>query len=108
MTISPIILVDLRSLELSGKLTSETLEQAGITCNKNSVPFDQRSPQETSGIRLGSPALTTRDMKESEFQHIGEMIAQILKELSEGGKSNKVPEVKRQVQDLCRRFPLYN
>ena len=102
-----LILVDLRSLGVSGKLASETLEQAGITCNKNSVPFDQRSPQETSGIRLGSPALTTRGMKEPEFQHIGEMIAQILKELSVNEKSNKVLEVKRQVQDLCRRFPLY-
>ncbi|MGI4851521.1 MAG: serine hydroxymethyltransferase [Janthinobacterium lividum] len=103
-----LVLVDLRSLGISGKLACDILEQAGITCNKNSVPFDQASPQETSGIRLGSPALTTRGLKETEFKHIGEMIAQILKGLSAGQESDIIQKVKHQVQGLCRLFPLYD
>ena len=99
-----LVLVDLRSLGISGKFASETLEQAGITCNKNSVPFDQASPQETSGIRLGAPALTTRGLKESEFQQIGGKIARILtaassKKSSHRSLETQIQEVNDQVQD---------
>ncbi len=102
-----LLLVDLRSLGVSGKQASVALEEAGITCNKNSVPFDPAPPQETSGIRLGSPALTTRGMKETEFQQIGEMIVKVLKAPAEDKASEVIEDVKAQTQDLCRRFPLY-
>lgn len=102
-----LILVDLRSLGISGKDTCDTLEQAGLTCNKNSVPFDPSPPMKTSGIRLGSPALTTRGLKEEEFQLIGEMVVNLLKALAGGDASSVVNQVKQQVKSLCDQFPLY-
>ncbi|GAO98878.1 serine hydroxymethyltransferase [Caedimonas varicaedens] len=102
-----LLLVDLRSLGISGKEASDTLEQAGITCNKNSIPFDPLPPMKTSGIRLGSPAMTTRGLKEQEFQLIGEMIVRVLKSLAEGNAAPVVTEVRQKVNRLCDQFPLY-
>jgi glycine hydroxymethyltransferase len=102
-----LILVDLRSLGLTGNDACLTLEKAGITCNKNNVPFDPLPPQQTSGIRLGSPALTTRGMKETEFQRIGELIVQVLKAQATDKEAMVIEEVKTHVRQLCQQFPLY-
>jgi glycine hydroxymethyltransferase len=102
-----LILVDLRPLGISGKEASDTLEHAGITCNKNSIPLDPLPPLKTSGIRLGTPAMTTRGLKENEFQRIAEIIAEVLKALSKGDATLAIEEAKKQVKDLCDRFPLY-
>ena len=102
-----LLLLDLRPLALSGKETCQALEKAGITCNKNSVPFDPLPPQQTSGIRLGTPAMTTRGLKEKEFHLIGELIAQGLKALSQRKEEGVFKEISAQVQRLCEAFPLY-
>lgn len=99
-----LILVDLRDKGLSGKEAEEALEEAGITVNKNSIPFDERPPSTTSGIRLGTPAITTRGMKGGEMDTISTMIDEVLC----SPKEAKVLEgVRREVEELCRSFPLY-
>ena len=99
-----LILVDLRDNGLSGKEAEEALEEAGITVNKNSIPFDERSPSITSGIRLGTPAITTRGMKEKEMEVISRMMDEVLR----SPKEAKVLErVRKEVGGLCRSFPLY-
>ena len=92
-----LILVDLRNMSFDGKEAAEKLEEEGIVVNKNAVPGDTRPPSSPSGIRLGSPAVTTRGMKVTEMKRIGEMIKKVLKE----GKS-----VKEEVKQLCQEFPL--
>jgi glycine hydroxymethyltransferase len=103
-------LVDLRPLGLTGKDADEGLERAGITCNKNGVPFDPLPPVKTSGIRVGSPAGTTRGFGEAEFRDIADMVADVLDGLKDNGiENNGVVEtrVNERVLELCGRFPIY-
>ncbi|RMD64913.1 MAG: serine hydroxymethyltransferase [Alphaproteobacteria bacterium] len=103
-----LMLVDLRSKGLTGKAAEESLDRAGITCNKNGVPFDPQKPTITSGIRLGTPAATTRGFGTAEFRQVGEMIARVLDGLVGGGDNTAVEQaVREEVQALCRRFPIY-
>lgn len=99
-----LMLVDLRPFGLTGKVAEKRLEEAGITVNKNTIPFDPEKPFVTSGIRIGTPALTTRGMKEPEMEAIGDMIAQVLKDIENDAV---VAEVRERVRELCERFPLY-
>ncbi len=105
-----LILVDLRPFNISGKIAEKSLDKAGITCNKNTIPFDPASPFITSGIRLGTPAGTTRGFKEEEFNFIGNMIADVLENLSKNEENNSAIEqsVKAKIKELCERFPIYN
>ena len=103
-------LVDLRPLGLTGKDADESLERAGITCNKNGVPFDPLPPVKTSGIRVGSPAGTTRGFGEAEFRQIADMVADVLDGLKENGLENNGAverQVNERVLELCARFPIY-
>jgi glycine hydroxymethyltransferase len=108
-TDSHLMLVDLRPKRLTGKLAEAALERAGITCNKNGIPFDPEKPTVTSGIRLGSPAGTTRGFGEREFRETGAMIAEVLEGLAAHGEDNQAVEaaVRRKVGALCARFPVY-
>ena len=99
-----LMLVDLRKSELTGKAAQETLDLAHITVNRNAVPFDTRSPFITSGIRIGTPAVTSRGMKEEEMGLIGDLIARVLDHV---GDENVLSEVAKQVAALCRKFPVY-
>jgi glycine hydroxymethyltransferase len=103
-------LVDLRPLGITGKDADESLERAGITCNKNGIPFDPLPPMKTSGIRVGSPAGTTRGFGEEEFREIGDMVADVLDGLKANGVENNGEverEVNKRVRALCERFPIY-
>jgi glycine hydroxymethyltransferase len=103
-------LVDLRPLGITGKDADESLERAGITCNKNGIPFDPLPPVKTSGIRVGSPAGTTRGFGETEFSEIADMVADVLDGLKTNGlEGNGAVEqaVNARVRDLCARFPIY-
>jgi len=104
-----LMLVDLRPKGLKGNQVEEALERAGITCNKNGIPFDPEKPMVTSGIRLGTPAGTSRGFGEAEFKQIGEWIGDVLDGLAANPDDNSETEqrVKQQVQKLCSRFPLY-
>jgi glycine hydroxymethyltransferase len=104
-----LLLVDLRSKGLTGKAAEESLDRAGITCNKNGVPFDAEKPTVTSGIRLGSPAATTRGFGEAEFRETGDLIARVLDELAAHRADNTAAEgkVRERVEALCQRFPIY-
>ena len=97
-------LVDVARQGITGKEAQECLEEAGITVNKNTIPFDERPPMVTSGIRIGSPALTTRGMMEPEMQLVGEWIAQIL---NDPGNEPLRSRIKAQVRELTDQFPLY-
>ena len=103
------LLVDLCNKNVTGKLAENSLDNAGITCNKNSVPFDEKSPFITSGIRLGTAAGTTRGFKENEFSYIGNLIDEVIKSLNKNEKviKNTAESVKKRVLDLCNKFPLY-
>ena len=105
-----LMLLDLRNYKLTGKLAMESLGKANITCNKNSIPFDTESPMITSGIRLGTPASTTRGFDQKEFFLVGQLISKVLKELAKNPNNNsKVEnEVKKEVIDLCGSFPIYS
>jgi glycine hydroxymethyltransferase len=100
-----LILVDLRSKGLNGKIAEEALDKAGITVNKNMVPFDTESPFVTSGIRIGAPALTTRGFKEGEFSEVVRLIDTVLQDPD---NEHTLATVKKQVQELCKEFPLYD
>lgn len=104
-----LVLVDLRPKGLTGNISEVSLENAGITCNKNGVPFDPQSPMVTSGVRLGAPAGTTRGFGEAEFAQIAELIGDVLDGLSENPEDNQAVEkkVREEVRDLCRAFPIY-
>jgi len=105
-----LILVDLRPKGLTGKAAEAALGRANITCNKNAIPFDPQKPFITSGIRLGSPAGTTRGFNQADFHSIGQMIAEVLDGVvSNGDKGNGSVEakVKRQAIELCERYPIY-
>ncbi len=99
-------LVDLRPLGITGKDADEALERAGITCNKNGVPFDPLPPMQTSGIRVGSPAGTTRGFGAAEFRDIADMVADVLEGVKAGDRAVEA-EVNCRVRDLCARFPIY-
>jgi len=104
-----LMLVDLRPKGLKGNQTEQALERAGITCNKNGIPFDTEKPMITSGIRLGTPAGTSRGFGTEEFRQIGEWISDVLDALVEEPDGNAEVEarIRKQVQQLCARFPLY-
>jgi len=99
-----LMLTDLRSKNVTGKEAQEALDESGITVNKNAVPFDDKSPLITSGIRIGTPALTTRGMKELEVEYIGELIDEVIINM---GKKDVYPSVAKKVEELCAKFPLY-
>ena len=103
------VLIDLRSKGVTGKEAEKSLDLSGITCNKNSVPFDPQSPFITSGIRIGSAAGTTRGFKEKEFEFIGDLISVVIEGLRVNkDKNSKVEnEVRKKILDLCNKFPLY-
>jgi glycine hydroxymethyltransferase len=104
-----LMLVDLRPKKLTGKAAEESLERAGLTCNKNAIPFDPEKPFVTSGIRLGTPAGTTRGFGTKEFRAIGELIGDVLDGLTKGGDNSAVEQkVKAQVMELCKKFPIYS
>ena len=98
------MLVDLRNLNITGKDAEQCLEQAGITVNKNTIAFDPQSPFITSGIRIGTPAVTTRGMKEPEMKRIGGFINDVLKHPYDAAV---ISRVKKEVHELCANFPLY-
>jgi len=103
-------LVDLRPIGIIGKDADEALERAGITCNKNGVPFDPLPPMKTSGIRVGSPAGTTRGFGVQEFRDIGNWISDVLEGLAKNGEEGNravEAEVRAKVRELCGRFPIY-
>jgi glycine hydroxymethyltransferase len=104
-----LLLVDLRPLGLTGRDAEKSLERAGITCNKNGIPFDPQKPTVTSGIRLGSPAATTRGLGPAEFRAIGRMIVEVLQALARSPAANGAVEtrVREEVRELCARFPIY-
>ncbi len=109
-TDSHLLLVDLRPKGLTGDITEDALECAGITCNKNSVPFDPEKPMVTSGVRLGTPAATTRGFGVAEWKLVGEYIIEVLDGLAANGvDGNSAVEmaVKAKVEELCGRFPIY-
>ena len=109
-TDSHVVLVDLRPKNLTGKATEASLERAGMTCNKNGVPFDPQKPMVTSGVRLGSPAATTRGFGVAEFTEVGGLISEVLDGLAasnSGDNSAVEAQVKERVRALCRRFPIY-
>jgi len=99
-----LLLVDLTTKGMTGKEAQELLDSVGITVNKNTIPYDTQKPFVTSGIRLGTPPLTTRGMKESEMKEVGGMIANVL---DSKGDAAVLTKVKTQVKELCDRFPLY-
>ncbi len=109
-TDSHLLLVDLRPKKLTGDIAELALERAGMTCNKNAVPFDPEKPMVTSGVRLGTPAATTRGFGRDEFRQVGEMIVRVLDGLAENGPdaNNTVEQaVLAEVRQLCDRFPVY-
>lgn len=104
-----LMLVDLRPKGLKGNNAEVALERAGITCNKNGIPFDTEKPTITSGVRLGTPAGTTRGLGVEEFKQIGELIGDVLDALVDNPDGNAQVEnaVRTKVEDLCKRFPIY-
>ena len=99
-----LLLLDLRGTELTGKAAQETLDRARITVNKNAIPFDPRSPFVTSGVRIGTPAVTSRGMGAAEMDRIAELIARALARI---GDARGLAAVGDEVRDLCRQFPIY-
>jgi glycine hydroxymethyltransferase len=104
-----LMLVDLRPKHLTGKIAEASLERAGITCNKNAIPFDPEKPTVTSGVRLGTPAVTTRGFGQSEWRQIGQLIGETLDGLAASNEDNARVEraVREKVLALCRKFPIY-
>ncbi|MBI3769456.1 MAG: serine hydroxymethyltransferase [Deltaproteobacteria bacterium] len=99
-----LMMLDLRGTELTGKVAEETLDRARITVNKNTVPFDARSPMVTSGVRIGTPAVTSRGMREAEMVHVAAFIARALQHVGDGAALKAIGD---DVASLCRRFPIY-
>ena len=107
-TSNHMIVLDLRKQGITGKLASESLDKAGITSNKNTVPFDDTSPFVTSGLRLGTPACTTRGFGTQEFQIVGNLIADILDGLKESENNAQIEQqVFTKVMELTAKFPIY-
>jgi glycine hydroxymethyltransferase len=105
-----LLLVDLRSKRLTGTQAEKALERAGITCNKNGIPFDTENPTVTSGIRLGTPAGTTRGFGTEQFEQVGQMILEVLSALEREPNGDERVEraVRNRVRDLCSQFPIYS
>ena len=105
-----LMLVDLRDFNVTGKDVEAALVRANITCNKNGIPFDTQSPMITSGIRLGTPACTTRGFGEKEFSTVADLITKVVKGLSKNESDNSKieEEVKKEVIDICSSFPIYS
>ena len=99
-----VILIDLTNKNITGKSAEKALEQAGITVNKNMVPFDERSPFITSGMRIGTPAITTRGMGEIEMVQIVELIDEVINDIE---NETLIANVKSKVKSLCKSFPIY-
>jgi len=99
-----LLLLDLRNVDITGLDAEKALDEAGITVNKNTIPFESRGPSVTSGIRLGSPAVTTRGMKEPEMALIASLIVEVLRDPQ---NEMTIRRVRETVQDLCKNFPLY-
>jgi glycine hydroxymethyltransferase len=104
-----LMLVDLRPKKLAGKVAEASLERAGMTCNKNAIPFDPEKPTITSGVRLGTPAGTTRGFGQAEWRQIGQLIGEVLDGLVANPEDNSKVEaaVRSKVLELCRRYPIY-
>ena len=100
-----LILVDLSDKGLTGAKAEDVLERAGITVNKNTIPFDTRSPSVTSGIRIGTPAVTTRGLKEKEMEEVGNYISELLNQPED---DKLIEDIKMKIRSLCERFPLYS
>jgi len=99
-----LMLVDLTDKNVTGKDAQEALDRASITVNKNGIPFDTKSPQVTSGIRIGTPAVTTRGMKEKEMRLIASYISDVIKDIN---NEQKIKAIAEKVKTLCDQFPLY-
>jgi glycine hydroxymethyltransferase len=99
-----LMLLDFTGTELTGKVAEETLEKAGLTVNKNAVPFDTRSPFVTSGIRIGTPATTTRGLKEDEMRQVGGWIDRALQNIE---NESELAKIRAEIKELCQKFPLY-
>jgi glycine hydroxymethyltransferase len=102
-----LVLVDLRPKGLTGDVVTTALERAYITCNKNAIPFDPEPPKVTSGVRLGTPAGTTRGFKEKEFELIGNYIGDVVDALARGNADEVIAQTKQKIVALCRDFPIY-
>ncbi len=105
-----LMLVDLTPKGLTGKAAEAALDRADITCNKNGIPFDPQKPMVTSGIRLGSPAATSRGFGTGEFAQVGRLVVEVLDGLARSGELGNVAveeKVRGEVADLTRRFPIY-
>ena len=99
-----LMLVDVfKSKNITGKQAEQALEKAGIYCNKNTIPFDERKPWDPSGIRIGTPVLTTRGMKESEMKQVASLIAKAL----DAKEETKLASIKKEVEEFCKSFPFY-
>lgn len=99
-----LILIDLTNKGVTGKQAEEALDKSGITCNKNMIPYDPRTPFDPSGLRIGTPALTTRGMKEREMKLVGKFLAEVINGF---GREEVYQKVRAQVRELCEVFPLY-
>ena len=99
-----LLLVDLTPMNLTGNVAEEALERAGVTCNKNAIPFAPKPPAVTSGVRLGTPALTTRGMKEAEMQEVGKMILEVFKAPEDEAH---LKSIRARVKEMTEQFPLY-
>ena len=102
-----LVLVDLRPKKLTGDVVTTALERANITCNKNAIPFDPQPPRVTSGIRLGTPAGTTRGFKQKEFELIGNCIGDVVDALAQGNAEEVIAQTKQKIKALCQDFPIY-
>ena len=102
-----LLLVDLRPKNVTGDVIADVLDKAHITCNKNAIPFDPMPPKITSGIRVGTPAGTTRGFREAEFEQIGNWIADVVDAAALGNADDVIAETAKKVIELCRRFPIY-
>jgi glycine hydroxymethyltransferase len=102
-----LLLVDLRGKGVSGKDAEEALGRAGLTCNKNGIPFDPAPPAVTSGIRLGTPAATTRGFREAQFVHVGALIADVLNAVGTDSSVEQERAARMSVKELCAAFPIY-
>lgn len=102
-----LLLVDLRPKGLTGDVVSEAMEFAHMTCNKNAIPFDPQPPKVTSGVRVGTPAGTTRGFKEAEFEQVADWMGDVIDALAKGDAAETINKVRKQVIELCRRFPIF-
>ena len=100
-----LVLVDLTETDLTGQMAEEALDKAGITVNKNAIPFDPKPPMVTSGIRIGTPALTTRGFKEDEIDTVSDFI---IKALNNHEDEKLLSSIKDDVKELCKKFPIYS